>query len=140
MFNDNQILIWRGIMYLWFSTAWTVNWKQRFNMQNNRRKWRVLKAFLNKSFMYKVTDNSDKLWKTDKLLKTQIKLLWQSAFENVPQFCPFVPSFGYSIIDPFFKIRLFVYFILLLRTSLLQYCLTVIICTFYKLRMLDSFQ
>ena len=97
-------------------------------------------AFLNKSFMYKVTDNSDKLSKTDKLLKTQIKLLWQSAFENLPQFCPFVPSFEYSIIEPFFKIRLFVYFILLLLKSLLQYCLKVIICTFYKLRMLDSFQ
>ena len=92
-------------------------------------KIKSIMAFLNKSFMYKVTDNSDKLWKTDKLLKTQIKLLWQSAFENLPQFCLFVPSFRYSIIniEPFFKIRLFVYFILLLPKSLLQYCLKVII-------------
>lgn len=139
MFNGNQILIWRGTMYLWFATAWTVNWKQRLCKTIDENKEYYM-AFLNKSFMYNVTDNSDKLWKTDKLLKTQIKLLWQSAFENLPQFCPFVPSFGYSIIEPFFKIRLFVYFILLLLKPLLQYCLKVIICTFYKLRMLDSFQ
>ena len=70
-------------MYLWFATAWTVNWKQRLCKTIDENKEYYM-AFLNKSFMYNVTDNSDKLWKTDKLLKTQIKLLWQSAFENLP--------------------------------------------------------